>query len=187
MPALWLAWAAYWLAAAAGAKPTARRESPASRLGYGLPLAVGIWLLTPAGKLPALDRPIVPWSPAPFWAGAVLVAAGLAWAVWARRHLGANWSRFAEQKQGHELVRTGPYRWSRHPIYTGLILAIVGSAVTLDRWRGMVGLALMVASFMRKWRIEERFMVELFPLEYARYRDEVGALLPRPGSAHRQE
>lgn len=187
VPALWLAWAAYWLAVAAGAKPTARRESLSSRLGHVIPLAVGIWLLTPTGKLAMLSRPVIWWSPTLFWIGVALVIIGLAWSVWARLHLGTNWSGVAEQKQGHQLIRTGPYKWSRHPIYTGLIMAVAGSAITLDRWRGLLGLIVIIASFMRKLHVEERFMEELFPLDYARYRAAVPALLPWPGSAHRQE
>lgn len=187
IPALWLAWGAYWLAVAAGAKPTARRESRASRLGYVIPLVVGIWLLTPTGKLTTLDGRVIWWSPTLFWSGAALVVIGLAWSIWARLHLGSNWSGVAEQKQGHQLIRAGPYRWSRHPIYTGLILAVAGSAITLDRWRGLLGLVVIIASFVRKLRIEERFMQELFPLDYARYRSEVPALIPWSGPAHRQE
>ena len=181
IPALWLAWVVYWGLAAHGAKTTARREPWTSRLSHIMPLMLGIWLQSvPTPGWPSLDRHIVTWTPTLLWFGTALVAAGLGWTVYARRHLGANWSGMVEQKRGHELVRTGPYAWTRHPIYSGLLLAFAGAAVTLDRWRGLLGLLIIAAAFVRKLRIEERFMEELFPLDYKRYRCEVGMLLPRP-------
>lgn len=187
IPALWLAWIAYWFIAARGAKATARREPWTSRLSHILPLALGIWFQSvPTPGWPSLERHVVTWTPALFWVGTALVVAGLGWTVYARRHLGANWSGVVEQKQGHELIRTGPYGWTRHPIYTGLLLAFTGAAVTLDRWRGLLGLLIIAAAFIRKLRTEEQFMQELFPLEYPRYRRAVGALLPWPGSTQRQ-
>ncbi|MBV9755552.1 MAG: isoprenylcysteine carboxylmethyltransferase family protein, partial [Alphaproteobacteria bacterium] len=90
----------------------------------------------------------------------------------------SNWSAEATIKQGHELVRTGPYRWTRHPIYSGILLAFLGSAVALGEWRGLVALALITASFLHKLGIEERLMATRFPDAYARFRAEVPALVP---------
>jgi protein-S-isoprenylcysteine O-methyltransferase Ste14 len=83
------------------------------------------------------------------------------------------------QKQGHTLTRSGPYRFVRHPIYTGLLLAIFGSGViALGEWRGLLALALVTAACLRKVQIEERFLLEQFGDAYARYRQEVAALVP---------
>jgi len=115
-----------------------------------------------------------------FWLGFVLVALGLAVSVAARTWLGRNWSSMVTLKRDHELIRSGPYRWVRHPIYTGLLLAVLGSTIALGQWRGPIALALIAAAFLRKISIEERFLAQQFGVAYCRYRDEVPALLPLP-------
>ena len=111
------------------------------------------------------------------------IPAGIAFAVWARQYLGRNWSGTVTVKQDHELIRTGPYRLVRHPIYTGLLLAILGTAVAFGEWRGLLAFALLTGSLLLKLRVEERFMSESFPEPYARYRAEVPALIPCIGRA----
>jgi len=81
-------------------------------------------------------------------------------------------------KRGHELVTSGPYAIVRHPIYTGLVLAFVGSAITLGEMRGVLAVVIVVASLWRKLRLEERWMAEQFGDDYERYRDRVRALVP---------
>ena len=83
-------------------------------------------------------------------------------------------------KQDHSLTRSGPYGFARHPIYTGLLTAILGSAIAQAEWRGFVALALITLSFLRKIVIEERFLTAQFGAAYARYRAEVPALIPWP-------
>lgn len=179
IPALWAIWLVSWIAAAPWSKATAQRESVLSRTAYQVPLLLGIWLLaTPHVPYHWLTARVLPPGRVWFWLGAVLVAAGLLWSWYARVHLGANWSAQATIKHGHELIRTGPYRWTRHPIYTGLLLAFLGSAVALNEWRGLLALALVTASFLRKLSIEERLMAARFPEAYPRYKAEVPALVP---------
>jgi protein-S-isoprenylcysteine O-methyltransferase Ste14 len=177
--ALWIAFCLYWFAAAFRAKPVKRKETILSRLSHIAPLGMGIWLLVSHG-FPGtwLNQRIVPWTPPQFWIGSALLVAGLSLAVLARRHLGGNWSGTVTLKQQHELIRTGPYRWTRHPIYTGLLLAIAGSATADGEWRDVIAVALIAAAFTWKLRIEERFLAEQFPGEYDRYRAEVPALIP---------
>ncbi len=178
---LWLAWAIYWCVAAIGAKSTRRRESVASRMGHIVPMILGIALLLSShvadGWLAArfLPRSII-W----FWLGFILVALGMVVSVAARAWLGGNWSGTVTLKQDHELIRRGPYRWVRHPIYTGLLLALLGSVIALGEWRGVVGLALIVISLLRKISIEETFLTQLFGDAYTRYCAEVPALIPLP-------
>lgn len=178
---LWLAWGVFWLASAWSTKATARRESPLSRLAHGVPLLLGAWLLM-APVLPPPLRPlqaqVVPWSMALYGAGVAVLAAGLAFSVWARLHLGRNWSGTVTVKRDHELVQSGPYAWVRHPIYTGLLGGFVGTAMLLDQWRGVVALAIMLAAIWRKLRLEERFMLDTFGADYAAYRSRVRALIP---------
>ena len=184
---LWLAWVLYWLWSAARTKTTQRRESLASRLSHVLPLLLGVWLiflpsLFVRRRLPWLSGPSLPYSDARFLIALLLVAAGLAYAVWARVHLGSNWSGSVTQKAQHELIRTGPYAQVRHPIYTGLLLALLGSAIACGEPRALAGLAIVVLAFVRKLRIEERLMGELFPQQYECYRAEVPALVPLTGA-----
>ena len=112
------------------------------------------------------------------WIASALVAIGLGFAAWARVRLGANWSAEVTVKQNHELVRSGPYALVRHPIYTGVLFALIGTALSVDKWRALVGLALIAAGFLRKIVIEERFMQAEFGEAYEHYRAEVPALIP---------
>lgn len=172
---LWIAWLVLWLGLAVWSKRTARREPMWSRFAHGVPLVVAVWLYGPAR---VLHGRFLPHGDGWWWLGAALVATGLAWTVYARAVLGRNWSGTVTLKQSHELVRRGPYRWTRHPIYSGLLLALLGTAIALGEWRGVVGFVLVLAAFSYKLRVEERFMMEAFPAEYPRYRAEVPALVP---------
>lgn len=172
---LWIAWLVLWLGLAVWSKRTAQREPLWSRFAHGVPLGLAIWLYGPAK---VLHERFLPHGDGWWWLGAVLVMLGLAWTVYARAVLGRNWSGTVTLKQSHELVRSGPYRWTRHPIYTGLIVALLGTAIALGEWRGLVGLLLVMAAFSYKLQVEERFMMGAFPVEYPRYRAEVPALVP---------
>jgi len=177
--ALWLCWIAYWTAASLAVKPSARRETMLSRLLHLGPLALAVLLLWgPPPPLDALRARFLPSSRAIEWSGAALVAVGLAFTVWARLHLGTNWSGIVTVKRGHELVTSGPYAIVRHPIYTGLVVAFVGSATALGEARGVLAVGIVVASLWRKLRLEERWMAEQFGDDYERYRGRVRALVP---------
>jgi protein-S-isoprenylcysteine O-methyltransferase Ste14 len=180
IPAIWDTWVFYWFAAAFTAKPVRRKESVASRLSHYIPLLLAIVLLvSPRFAGTALSTRFLPGSRILFWTGTALLIAGLLFSVAARRHLGGNWSGTVTLKQDHTLTRSGPYRFVRHPIYTGLLLAIFGSGViALGEWRGLLALALVTAAFVRKIQIEERFLREQFGDAYDRYRQEVAALIP---------
>ena len=179
MLVLWGAWCSYWLGSAFGGKRTARRESRASRLSHILPVGCGVWLILAPLTRPAwLGAAVLAPSAARCLLALALVALGLLFSVWARLHLGRNWSASVTAKRDHELVRSGPYAWVRHPIYTGLLLALLGNALDVAAPRALVGWLIVLLGFTRKLRIEEGFMAGLFGAAYARYRDEVPALLP---------
>jgi protein-S-isoprenylcysteine O-methyltransferase Ste14 len=179
IPALWIAWLLYWWLAARGAKANRRKEGMFSRALHAVPLMLAVWLIA-AQRVPVawLNAPIVPRSIVLFACGVILTAAGLAFTVWARVHLAGNWSGVVTLKQDHTLVRDGPYRHVRHPIYTGLLLALIGSAMARDEWRGVLAVALAFLALWRKLRLEERWLTEIFGDEYRRYRREVRALIP---------
>lgn len=180
IPALWLAWIAYWGVSAANVKRAQRYESPASRAAHLIPLLIAAVLLgirtEPNGGW--LFERCLPRTREAFWIGALLTALGLAFASWARVHLGRNWSAMVSVKQDHELVRSGPYARVRHPIYSGLLLAILGTAIVRGEWRGLVALLMVAAALWRKLRLEERWMAETFAEDYQRYRAHTAALIP---------
>ncbi|HZU91850.1 MAG TPA: isoprenylcysteine carboxylmethyltransferase family protein [Stellaceae bacterium] len=178
IPALWLAWIAYWIVAARNAKPTRWREPVGAHLLHGLPLLFcAVLLVGPRWLPPALTARIAPAGPSLPLVGAIMVAAGLGFAIWARRHLGRNWSGRVEVKKDHALVRTGPYRLVRHPIYSGLLFALAGTALAIGEWRGAPALACAALGFFGRIRAEEAQMRRLFP-EYERYRNQTAALIP---------
>ncbi|MGA7859554.1 MAG: isoprenylcysteine carboxylmethyltransferase family protein [Terracidiphilus sp.] len=110
--------------------------------------------------------------------GAAMTLAGCLFAIWARITLGGNWSGRATVKEGHTLIVKGPYAIARHPIYTGLLLASVGTALAVGQWRCILGLAILVPMFLVKMSQEERLMMETFPAAYPKYRQRVKALIP---------
>jgi protein-S-isoprenylcysteine O-methyltransferase Ste14 len=176
---LWFAWAVYWMVSSLRIKAAVRRESTASRLAHVIPLVVGGvligWRDMPWG---ALNLRLWPHSLLAYGIGLALLVAGLAFAVWARVHLGRNWSGSVTVKEGHELIRSGPYAYVRHPIYTGLITAVLGTAIISGTLRAALGLVIITVSLLRKLRTEEAFMRDTFPDEYQRYCAQVPALMP---------
>lgn len=178
LSAFWIAWLIYWIAASASVKAVARTESWQSRLAYSLPLWVAAVPLLDRHLGPVANTRFLPWSHGLVWFGVIVAAAGLAFAVWARIVLGGNWSGQVTVKQEHELIRSGPYALARHPIYTGLSLALLGTAIAIGEWRALAALVIAVASFWYKMGLEERMMRETFAAEYDDYRRRVKALIP---------
>lgn len=177
--ALWIAWIAYWEFASFGNKPVARRESPASRASHIVPLLLGSVLIAAPRPLSWLAVGVLPVGFTTYWLGVAMTAAGLGFAVWARLHLGSNWSGTVTLKEDHQLICTGPYRYVRHPIYTGLLLALLGGAVARGDIQGFIGFAICVGALIRKLRLEERWMYEQFGTPYSLYVARTSALLPR--------
>ena len=111
-------------------------------------------------------------------AGVLICATGMAFAFWARVHLGRNWGVPMSLREGHELVTTGPYRLVRHPIYAGILLACLGSGLAADnRW--FFGFLLFFAYFSYSARVEEAAMMRQFSDQYPEYRRKTrGSILP---------
>jgi len=178
-PAMWFSFLAYWWAISRNVKETERREPAPSRTAR-LVLIVGaaalLWL--PSFPLPLLNERFLPRGSWCFWSGAAVTAFGLLFAVWARHHLGKNWSQAVTLKEGHELITSGPYALVRHPIYTGLLLAFVGCAVARGEWRGLLAVALVFVALWRKLRLEEKWMRAQFGEPYEEYSRRVMALVP---------
>ncbi|HEX3235952.1 MAG TPA: isoprenylcysteine carboxylmethyltransferase family protein [Gemmatimonadales bacterium] len=178
IPTLWIAWLVYWWYSARNVKPTRVREPLHSQLQHRVPLMLAAFLLAAPRWVPGvLTRRFLPAGPVFPILGTIMLAAGLGFSVWARRHLGRNWSAQVVVKEDHALVRSGPYRYLRHPIYTGLLLAFLGMVVTIGELRAILAFAFALLAFARKSRAEEDRMRETFP-EYERYRQDTAALIP---------
>ena len=176
---IWITWVVYWYWIGRDTKPTLRRESRLSRATHIVPLALAIMLMAaPAIWLGWLSTEIVARTFTLYWVGVAILVVGLGFSIAARRYLGTNWSGTVTLKHGHELIRSGPYRFVRHPIYTGILLGFVGSAIAIDEIRGVLAVGLVIVAFLVKIRLEERWMIEIFGDAYHRYRAEVRALLP---------
>jgi len=177
---LWVGFIVIWLIWGIRSKPVQTHEGVSSRLSYAV-LNLAAFYLMFAGDIPRAWLRLR-FLPASLWMevlGVALTAAGLGFAVWARAYLGGNWSSSVTVKVGHELVRSGPYRWVRHPIYSGMVLAMFGTALERREVRGLIAVALLYAGFKIKSRIEEQAMVATFGPQYAEYMSTTGAILPR--------
>jgi protein-S-isoprenylcysteine O-methyltransferase Ste14 len=178
-PLLWLVFIAFWIAMARGGKAVAERESVYSRLSHCLPLAIAIYLLAaPQIPIAVLEDRFVPLALWPVRLGAALTFAGIAFAIWARVWIAGNWSSDVTLKRGHELIVDGPYAFVRHPIYTGILVALAGTALAVGEWRGVLAVAIAAGAFWRKFTIEEAVMRRQFGHAYARYAERTPALIP---------
>ena len=175
----WEALGAIWIIGLLFTKPTLRTQSAPSRLLYIALTAVGGVLI--AGYFfpgSVLDAHFVARTYAVATVGFAVTVAGCLFAVWARLTLGGNWSGIATVKAGHELVVRGPYALARHPIYTGLLLALAGTILAYGQWRGIAGFFVVVLALLVKISQEEKLMMETFPQDYPGYRQRVKALIP---------
>jgi protein-S-isoprenylcysteine O-methyltransferase Ste14 len=179
--AIWLLWLVYWGISARGVKTAVRVESSGSRWGRHVLLIMLAVLMLPRyawldGSF--LNQRFVPPQMGIAWLGFALTVLGLGFTGWARVVLGRNWSAVVQLKQDHELIVRGPYAFVRHPIYTGLLLAYVGTGLGIGEWRTLVGTVMLAAAFWRKLRLEERWLTELFGDRYRHYMQRVKALVP---------
>jgi protein-S-isoprenylcysteine O-methyltransferase Ste14 len=169
---IYLSWAVFWLgwmAAAAGAK---RGWNPGGRRIRGV-AAIGVVVM---GRYVHIDALAV-HNTVPAVAGTLLFACGLAVAVWARVNMGRNWGMPMTLKDEPELVTSGPYRLVRHPIYSGILLAVLGTALAVNLgW--LLLLAVLGAYFVSSAKVEERLMTDQFPAVYPAYRSHTKMLVP---------
>ena len=177
---IWFAWLIIWLLMAAWSKPSKRREFGWQRLVHIIPMVFGFHLIyKDAFACKWLADRAVPENSAVAFIGLALTAGGLIFAVWARIALGANWSGTVTIKAGHNLIRRGPYRWIRHPIYTGLLASLVGTVMLQGEVRSLLGFAVILFALYRKALREEKFLSEEFGNEFAEHAKHTGMFLPR--------
>jgi protein-S-isoprenylcysteine O-methyltransferase Ste14 len=173
---LMVVWVVMWL----GMKKAKKQENWGERAQHGVLVILGFWLLFESSwHLGWLDKRVVPNVPQAWTVGLALTAIGIAIAIWARLSLGSNWSGMVTLKTDHVLVRKGLYRWIRHPIYTGILLGMVGSAIVRGHLRCWLGVALVLAAFYFKARREERFLREEFGAGFEEHSRQTGMFLPK--------
>jgi protein-S-isoprenylcysteine O-methyltransferase Ste14 len=176
---VWMALVVVWVVGALRTKRTVRRQSSASQLLYTAILVAGVYLIfAKQSGIPWLDRQLFPVTVPIALVGLLAVLMGVAFSIWARLILGGNWSNRVTVKENHTLVRSGPYRIVRHPIYSGILLGMFGSALQRGGIRCFAGVLICALSFWLKTRAEEHFMVQSFGEQYLQYRHRVKALAP---------
>jgi protein-S-isoprenylcysteine O-methyltransferase Ste14 len=174
---LWIVFITYWSSAAKHVAPTKSSESAESRRTHVRLMNAGLILLfIPSFWL--FGRRFVPDALAVVIAGLSIQVAAGAFGVWARRHLGRNWSGAITVAEEHQLIRSGPYRVLRHPIYSAMIGMFVGSAVAIGEWHSLIGLALIMIAYARKIPLEEQSLRTVFGPEYDEYSNASWALVP---------
>ena len=177
---LWLIFALYWFIASRTTAKTKARESFLTSLPRNAVLALaGALLGVRSLSVGILGRRFVPALPSVWLAGVLLTIVGIALAFWARYHLGKYWSGQITLKEGHTLVCTGPYKHLRHPIYSGILLAIVGTALTVGLYRALLAVIFATVAFWWKARQEDAWLSAAFGEQFEQQRRRTGRLLPR--------
>ena len=176
----WVIFGLYWLMAARSQKAARTSESPIYRVLRLLLLVVTFTLLfarwTAVGFL---GRHFLGESPALAYGGFALAVAGMAIATWARISLGQYWSDKVVLKIDHQLIRSGPYARLRHPIYSGVLLGVAGTALVVNEWRGALALLLLLTNYAVKANREDAILSGAFPEQFSEHRRRAGFLLPR--------
>jgi protein-S-isoprenylcysteine O-methyltransferase Ste14 len=168
----WVGFWLYWLVAAASTK---RGRVPWSReLGIRVVIVVVVILLIRLGAFRGRGLHTDPWRAG---LGLALLFLGLGFAIWARVHIGRNWGTPMTQKDEPELVTSGPYHFVRHPIYSGILVGGVGTAVALS-WFWLTAVALAGIYFLYSATVEEQYLTAKFPDAYPAYKRSTKMLLP---------
>jgi protein-S-isoprenylcysteine O-methyltransferase Ste14 len=173
---LWVAFSLYWSYAARNSGATSKGESTGSTATHQILLNVA--LLTLILPIPGLMQQLLPATPALEITGVAIQLGFIGFAAWARVHLGRNWAAEVRIAEGHELVKSGPYRWVRHPIYTAMLGMFVATFIATGQLHSLLATILMAVLYQRKIRLEENILRETFGPAFDDYRRETWALVP---------
>lgn len=176
----WYALGVYWAVSALRVKPTKVKEGAGGRLLHTGVMALTFLLLASH----RLDVGFLAWRFVPESSslrdfGIFLTFVGAAIAIWARYCLGQYWSARVTLKIDHRLIRSGPYAYVRHPLYSGLLLAMAGTALVVGEWRAVIAVLVALIEFSRKASKEEALLTTEFNDDYQEYRKQAGFLTPR--------
>ncbi len=177
---LWVVLAAIWLVSSFWSKQTQERAAINSRLAYGVPVLIAFYLLfNEHVPLHWMNVEIIARNRFLGELGVAITAIGLALAVWARFSIAGNWSGAVSVKIAHQFIRKGPYAWVRHPIYSGILGATLGTAIAIGEVRCLLAFIVLWSALRTKSRLEEQLMLRTFGTEYEQYIQSTGALIPR--------
>ena len=168
----WLIFLLYWATSAREMKKIAHQEAPWRGLSI---LIIFVALLFLQEYVFHFD--FIPHTAMIEVMGVIFCDLGIAFAIWARRHLGKSWNARPSIQEEHELVTTGPYRFVRHPIYTGVMIAVLGSTLVGGTFWFLIFI-LFCFELVWRIRIEERLMLQQFPNQYPDYKKRTKALIP---------
>jgi protein-S-isoprenylcysteine O-methyltransferase Ste14 len=175
----WIVFFVYWIVGMFKTRATREKEPLSSRIAILFLEIVGYLLVfNSATGIGVLGSRFIPRSFVVAILGVIFSWAGIALAIWARYHLAEYWSARVTIKEDHRLIRTGPYTHLRHPIYSGLILATLGSAAAIDEWRCILGLCLVVLGYCLKAKKEEAMLSHQFGDAFHEHQKHTGFLLP---------
>jgi protein-S-isoprenylcysteine O-methyltransferase Ste14 len=176
---IWITFWVYWFISAARTRSSTKSRQPFPPLLLITFMLILAWALLASTAPPdLLQERVIPAGGGVDLAGLAITVLGLGFAVWARVHLGKNWSSRPTIRVGHTLVRTGPYRFVRNPIYTGLLVGYTGTAIVIGAFWACVLIIFLLAAFLMRIREEEKLLLGEFGEEYEKYRREVKALIP---------
>jgi protein-S-isoprenylcysteine O-methyltransferase Ste14 len=174
----WLLLVLVWILSAFSIKPTNERQHWGGRLATVSFLTLTFLLLAGKVSLWGITERIWPVGRLVWILGCVITCAGLVVSIWSRMSLGTNWSATVTYREGHELIMRGPYRFLRHPMYTGLLLMIAGTVVVVGSISGVVSLIICFLGTWWKLKKEEALLTKHFPDGYPRYKLQTKALIP---------
>jgi len=178
--AAWIIWTVWWLVAATRQNAVKKREPGGEWLLRWIVLIVAMALFfRPGSYLGVLNERFIPYNTLVRDAGAALTCAGLAFSIWARQHIGRYWSGTVSLRVDHQLIRTGPYSRIRHPIYTGILLALVGTVLADGHYRVIVAFAFVLAGLTWKAWSEENLLSHEFGPAFEEHKRHTGFFLPR--------
>jgi protein-S-isoprenylcysteine O-methyltransferase Ste14 len=174
---LWVIFSLYWAIASRNSAETSHSESSLSTVFHQVVLGGAMLLLFI--PVPGLTGWFLPHNFHFLVAGGAMIqACFLLLAVWARRHLGRNWSAEVRIGVGHQLVRSGPYKFLRHPIYSAMLGMFLGTAIASSQYHALLGVAILILAYLRKSRLEDQILAQTFSREYEDYRRDTWALMP---------
>jgi protein-S-isoprenylcysteine O-methyltransferase Ste14 len=176
----WIVFVLYWIVSAIRTRDTLQTESFVSRYAIVLIEVAGFVLLfRHSAGIGFLGNRFMHRTLASAIVGSILTWMGIGLAIWARYHLAEYWSARITIKEDHQLIRTGPYARLRHPIYSGIVLAAIGSAVVIDQWRCVLGVSLVLIGYCIKARKEEAILTQQFGDAFREHQKHAGFLIPR--------